>query len=186
MTNKLLPMPVYIQTQNFLLRSLTANDVTPEFVDWLKSDETALGLNVDTHNWNVDVFKKLLSQQYDNIAHYMIGIFDLKSQELIGFFSFDINYIHRVGYITSGLNSTKISPKVVLFETTDAVMNFFYEQRGVEKISARVLSNNLRILFCFIGNKTFELEATLKKECFSLKGERVDILIFSAFKKGIA
>lgn len=185
MINKPLPIPVYIQTQNFLLKSLTESDVTPEFVNWLRNDETALGLNVDTRNWNVDVFKKMLTQQYDNIAHYMIGIFDLKSQQLIGFFSFDINYTHKVGYITSGINATTVSPKEVFFETTDAVMNFFYEQRGVEKISARILSNNLRILFCFIGNKTFELEATLKKECFSLKGERVDILIFSAFKKGI-
>lgn len=182
MNNKPLPIPVYIQTKNFLLRSLTANDVNEEFISWVKTDEMTFGLNVDTRSWNVDFFKKMLSHQYDNIRHYIVGIFDLKDKALIGFFSFDINYAHQIAHITAGMNPHKIAPKVVFFETTNPLLSFFFEQRGVEKISARVLSNNLRILFCFIGNKTFELEATLKKECVSLQGERTDILIFSAFK----
>lgn len=182
MNNRPPPMPVYIQTKNYLLKSLTANDINDNFISWIKTDEMALGLNVETRNWNVDFFKNMLSHQYDNIAHYIIGIFDLKDNELVGFFSFDLNYVHEIAYITAGMNSKRISPKVVFFETTDALVKFFFEQRGMNKISARVLSNNVGILFCFIDNKTFELEATLKSECKSLDGKRMDILIFSSFK----
>ena len=174
--------PINIVSNGFLLRSLTPDDVTPRFVEWLNAPEMMAGLNLSNIHFDEEQLRQYI-KQFDHKKHYFIGIFDVKTKKLLGFYTLDINLVHKVGNITAGIGEKMHPAKTVLWATIDALLDYFYQFRNVDKISARVLAKNYAMLFCFVRNPRFVLEAKLKKECIGPAGERMDILLFSSFKE---
>lgn len=180
--NSLKSSPVYIETNNFVLRSLVEQDVNDRFLTWLNSKDMMEGLNLSGLQFTIDTLKKFVSG-FDNFKHYFIGIFDRSTSVLVGFYTIDTDHKHRVGYLSAGgIGEAGYSPKKVFWATIDALLDYFYLYRGMEKMVARILRKNVRMLFCFVNNPRFEFEALLKKDCRSATGERLDIVIFSSFK----
>lgn len=173
--------PVQIETRGYLLRSLVASDVTERFLAWINSPEMHAGLNLHGVSFTHAQLVQFVSS-FDNLSHYLIGIFEPKQRLLIGFYTLDINHLHKVGNITTGIGETAHAGKGVLWATIDALLDHFFLYRDVFKITARVLSNNRRMIFNFVGNPRFAFEACLHKECLGAEGQRIDLLVFSAFR----
>lgn len=173
--------PVHIETNGYLLRSLTAQDVTPRFVEWLNNSDMLSGLNLASLNLNLEQLKAFVSR-FDNHNSFIIGIFDPSNGLLIGFYTLDINHVHRTGNITTGLGEKDYQGKGVLWATIDALLDHFYLYRGVEKVTARILARNLRMLFNFRGDPRFKFEAKLSRECLGPGGKRLDVLVFASHK----
>lgn len=181
MNQNLAGSPVHIETNGFLLRSLTPADASPSFLKWINSSEMIQGLNLPPLNFTEEQLPKFIAS-FDNRHNYFIGIFDLKTQLLVGFYTLDINTTHQVGNITCGIGVNDYEGKGVLWATIDALLDHFFLYRDTYKIVARVLSNNRRMLFNFIGNTRFIFEAKLQKECVLQTGKRVDVMLFASFK----
>ncbi len=176
--NALAGIPVFIETNGYLLRSLTPNDATPELLSWLNSKEMLEGLNLPELNFTQEKLAKYIAQ-FDNYRNFFIGIFDQKNNnKLIGFYTIDVNPTHKVGNITTGIGAPGYSGRKIMWATSDALVEHFFYKRDVYKMVARVLAKNKKMLFCFVGSPTFKLEAVLKEECLAPDGERVDILLF--------
>ena len=181
LTSSLAGVPVFIETNGFLLRSLTPTDVTVSFLTWLNAPEMMEGLNLPLLDFTPAQMTEYITR-FDNLNNYFIGIFDKQNNnKLIGFYTIDVNLAHRVGNITAGIGGQGYVGKTVLWATIDALLDYFYIYRELYKMVARILAKNRRMLFCFVKNPRFLLEATLKGECQTPDGERVDILIFSSF-----
>lgn len=175
-------VPIFIETNGFLLRSLTPNDVSASFLAWMNSPEMMEGLNLPPLNFTHAQMAEYISR-FDNLHNYFIGIFDKQNgNRLVGFYTIDVNLTHRVGNITAGVGEPGYVGKTVLWATIDALLDHFYTYRDLYKTVARILARNRRMLFCFVNNPRFKLEATLKGECQAPNGDRVDILIFSSFQ----
>ncbi|WP_434778194.1 GNAT family N-acetyltransferase [Neisseria sp. Ec49-e6-T10] len=175
-------IPIYIETNGYLLRSLTPADITEAFLTWMNSTEMMEGLNLPPINFSAQQLSDYI-KQFDHKTNYFIGIFDQKNDHLlVGFYTIDINLAHKVGHITAGVGEAAYSGKTVFWATIDALLDHFYFYRDLHKMVARVLSKNKKMLFCFVNNPRFELEAVLKEECLSPTSERVDILLFSSFR----
>lgn len=180
--NNLTPSPIYIETNNFVLRTLVESDVNDRFLTWLNSQEMMDGLNLSGVRFSAESLKQFI-RGFNNLTNYFIGIFDQKTNLLIGFYTIDADLKHRVGNISAGgIGETGYSGKKVFWATIDALLDYFYLYRGMEKMVARILRKNVRMLFCFVNNPRFTFEAVLKKECLAANGERLDIVIFSSFK----
>lgn len=173
--------PVHIETNGFILRSLTTADITPRFVQWINSRELLSGLNLPALNFTREKLAQFIAS-FDNRTSYIIGIFDRKNQLLTGFYTLDVNPTHRTGNITTGLGEHAYEGKGVLWATIDALLDHFFAYRDVDKITARVLANNRRMLFNFVGAPRFVFEARLYKECMGIDGKRTDLLLFTTFK----
>lgn len=175
-------VPIFIETNGFLLRSLTPSDVSASFLTWMNSPEMMEGLNLPPLNLSPQQMAEYVAR-FDNKHNYFIGIFDKQNgNRLVGFYTIDVNLNHKVGNITAGVGEPGYSGKAVLWATIDALLDHFYLYRDLYKMVARILLKNRRMLFCFVKNPRFVLEATLKDECLAPSGERVDILIFSSFR----
>jgi RimJ/RimL family protein N-acetyltransferase len=171
-------IPIHIETNGYLLRSLTASDVSASFLAWMNSQEMMEGLNLPPLNFSAPQLAGYI-EQFDNNRNFFIGIFDKNKGLLVGFYAVDVNLTHKVAHITTGIGEPGYSGKAVLWATIDALVDHFYLYRDLYKMSARILAKNKRMLFCFVKNPLFKLEAILKEECLAPTGERVDILIFS-------
>lgn len=172
---------IMIESGVFLLRSLTASDVTPRFVEWLNAGQMLQGLNLAHLDFTADSLRNFI-KTFDNYHHYFIGIFDMSTDLLLGFYTIDVNRQHRVGNLTTGVGEIEKSGKHVLWATIDALIDHFYANLGVEKFTARILARNLRMLFSFRENPRFVLEAHLKQECLGADDKRVDIVCFASYK----
>lgn len=174
-------VPVHIQTNGFILRNLTPTDATPQFLQWINSTEMQTGLNLPPLNFTHEKLVQFI-KSFDNLNNYLIGIFDAQTQTLIGFYTLDVNLTHKVANITTGIGESHYEGKGVLWATIDALLDHLFIYRDIYKVNARVLATNRRMIFNFIGNPRFSFAALLYKECVKLDGERVDILLFSAFQ----
>ncbi len=174
-------IPIHIETNGYLLRSLTPADVNADFLTWINSAEMMEGLNLPPVNFSAQQLAEYI-KQFDHQHNFFVGIFDQKNGALIGFYNIDINLVHKVGHITTGIGNKNYSGKTVLWATIDALLDHFYLYRDLHKMVARILAKNKRMLFCFVKNPRFGLEAVLKEECLAPTGERLDILIFSSLR----
>lgn len=173
--------PIFLETHGFVLRSLVPGDITPRVLEWLSDPEMMRGLNLGGLDFTLEQLRNFVAG-FDNRTHYFIGIFDQSNGLLVGFYTMDIRLAHKIGQITTGVGERSYDGKRTLWATIDALLDHFYAERDVEKISAGILANNYRMLFVFRDNPRFVLESCLKQECLSPSGERLDILVFSSFK----
>lgn len=173
--------PVSLAAGRYLLRSLTPGDATPRFLTWLNSPEMLQGLNLSALNFTLEQLRRFIAG-FDNRQNYLIGIFARDSGLLVGFYTIDMNLKHKVGQITTGIGEKAFEGKGALWATNDALLDHFYEHRDIEKMTARILSRNHRMIFNFVGSPTFFFEAKLKEECLAPDGKRLDILVFSSFR----
>jgi RimJ/RimL family protein N-acetyltransferase len=174
---------VMLETNGFVLRSLVPDDINPRVLSWLSAGEMMQGLNLASLNFALGQLREFVGK-FDNLRNYFIGIFDKSNGLLIGFYTIDVDLRHRVGQITTGIGEPAYLGKGTLWATIDALLDHFYVERNVDKISARILAKNYRMLFNFKDNPRFVLEGCLREECLAPDGKRVDILLFASYKNG--
>ena len=174
--------PVDLLTNGFILRSLLPADVNPRMLAWLSDQQMMQGLNLASLDFDLDGLRRFVAG-FDNFHNYIIGIFEQSSGLLIGFYTIDVDLKHKIGQITTGIGERAYQGKGTLWATADALLDHFYAERDIDKFSARILAKNYRMLFNFKDNPVFVFEACLRQECLAPNGERLDILVFAAFKK---
>ena len=57
-----------------------------------------------------------------------------------------------------------------------------FDKAGFDKITARVLLTNRRVLFSLMVNDHFVIEGTLRQEIIGPDGKRLDVLAIACFK----
>ena len=173
--------PVRLETNGFLLRSLVPDDVNPQMLSWLANREMLQGLNLPGLDFDLAGLRRFVAG-FDNLSHYIIGIFDQANGLLIGFYTIDVDLKHKIGHITTGIGESAYHGKGTLWATIDVLLDHFYAGRDVDKFSARILAKNYRMIFNFKDNPRCVLEACLRQDCLAPNGERLDILLFASFK----
>ena len=173
--------PVQLETNGFILRSLVPDDVNTRMLNWLANREMMQGLNLPGLDFDLTGLRRFVAG-FDNLHHYIIGIFDQTNQLLIGFYTIDVDAKHKIGHITTGIGESAYHGRGALWATIDALLDHFYTERDVDKFSARILAKNYRMIFNFKDNPRFVLEACLRQDCLAPNGERLDILLFASFK----
>lgn len=173
--------PVYIESGEYIVRSLKDTDASEELLGWLNRADMLRGLNLDKVDFNLSQLRAFIAG-FDNYLHFILGIFNRNDEKLIGFYTIDVNKTHKTGSLTTGIGDTSERGKRTLWATIDAILDYFYAERDIEKFTARILARNYAMLFNFKNNTRFVLEAHLKDECLAPNGKRVDLLVFASFK----
>lgn len=168
-------------TKNFHLRTMREADASETFISWLASPEILTGLNIPPRSWTIDSLRGFINS-FDCLSRHLLGIEDRKSRSLIGFYVIDINTLHRTSQITAAIGDEAFIGKNVLYEATPVLVRHLFEKRDVDKVSARVVATNRRVLFNFLIPDVFQFEARLRQEVRTVDGKRADILVFSALK----
>ena len=174
--------PISLETENYWLRSLTVDDAGPTFLSWLKDKEIMDSLNLAPLDFTMERLRQFITG-FTNRENYLIGLFARPHGKMVGFYTMDINLAHRTGQITTAIGDRAYWGRDALVETILALRDHLFAFRNIDKLSARILAKNRRVLFNFIGSQDFPFEAFLKKECLSQDGNRLDVMVFSAVKE---
>ena len=112
---------------------------------------------------------------------YIIGTFAKPERRFVGFHSVEVNKMHRVAQIAFVAGDEEYRARPPTDELSHAIIDEFFDNRGVEKLVARVLARNFRALW-IMKESTFRFEAILTQDNLLPSDERTDIAQFCVLK----
>jgi RimJ/RimL family protein N-acetyltransferase len=169
--------PVLLQTERFALRSLKPIDAPERWVKWLKDPEVMGPLNSPLRQSTTQELRAHIASA-DNNERYLIGIFDLATQVQIGFFMIEVELVHRRATFNVVIGEKAWWGKDVVNETRAALLDEFFNGRGVDKAMGMPLARNFPAIFNYKA-QGWRHEGTLRGHCLSITdGSRLDQLQF--------
>jgi RimJ/RimL family protein N-acetyltransferase len=138
--------PVQLQTERFELRSLNSAAASDNWIRWAADPDVMAPLNNPTRTLSRDDLAGYIASA-DNLQRYLIGIFDKASQVQIGFFMIDVDTAHRIATFNVVVGEKSWWGKGVINETRGALLDHFFEQRGIEKACGAPLARNFPAVF---------------------------------------
>ena len=160
--------PVFLKTKRFELRSLTPNDASERWVSWLKDPEVMGPLNAPIRPVATNQLQAHIASA-DNYRRYLVGIFDLADQGQIGFFMIDVEPFHRRAVFNIVIGEKSWWGKGVTNEARGALLDEFFNNRGIEKAVGMPLARNFPAVFNYKA-QGWHHEGTLRGHCISTSG----------------
>lgn len=165
--------PVDITTERFRLRSVTAKDITPEWISWLDDPDILVTLNAEPRRHTEQSLARQL-ENYDNWNHYQIGIFALDGGHHIGLHEMNLNRAKSLMQVNVLIGDKAWWGKGVVAETRNALLDHFFFEQGVEKAYGTPLARNYRMIFNY-KNQGWKVDKVLEGSIVSRKtGDKLD------------
>lgn len=165
--------PVNIETERFLLRSLTEDDISPQWIAWLDDPEILVTLNAEPRKHTPETLARQLAQ-YDNWSHYQIGIFTRDGGRHIGLHEMNLNRKSGVMQVNVLIGDKAWWGKGVVAETRNALLDHFFFEQGIERAYGTPLARNYRMIFNY-KNQGWKVDKVLEGSIVSRKsGDKLD------------
>lgn len=173
--------PVTLETARFTLRTLSSDDPTGPFRKWAGDPEIMTPLNLPTRQLSDEQVRAYFAG-FDNVRKYLFGIFSKGDQTQLGFWIVEVNSVHATANWHLAIGERRYWGLAAPLELGIALLDWLFDERGVEKLSATVPANNRRVrrLYEAVG---WPLEGVLKGELRSMSGDgRIDECRFGLCK----
>jgi RimJ/RimL family protein N-acetyltransferase len=174
--------PVLLNTPRFALRSLKPSDGSERWMSWLKDPEVMGPLNAPPRAWTSQELRAHIAAA-DNTQRYLIGIFDAASQMQIGFFMVDVDLFQRRATFNVVIGEKSWWGKGVVNEARAALLDEFFQHRGIDKAVGMPLTRNFPAVFNYKA-QGWRHEGTLRGHCVAVAGgARLDQYQFGLSKE---
>jgi RimJ/RimL family protein N-acetyltransferase len=174
--------PVTLTTDRFLVRSLTPADASDRWCDWSADREVMGPLNVPANRMTKDQLTRYIVR-HDNDRAYLIGIFTKAMSQHIGFFMVEMNKLHASANFNLVIGDKRFWGKGVVNEVRAALLDEFFEHRGVEKAYGTPLARNFPAVFNYKA-QGWKLEGVMRGQCKSMTdGSRLDQYHFGMMRE---
>jgi RimJ/RimL family protein N-acetyltransferase len=171
-----------IETARFRLRTLIPADASVRWQSWGKDSAVMGPLNAPVRDMPLDYLAKYAAS-FDNEHRNLIGIFDKASGTHIGFFIIEIDLAHRCATFNIVVGDKIWWGKGVVNETRAALLDHFFERRGIEKALGAPLARNFPAVFNY-KTQGWRLESTLRGHRLSVAdGSRLDQYQFGLLRE---
>lgn len=165
--------PVSLSTPRFNLRSLTPADVSDRWCEWSNDPQVMEPLNVATRRLSKDELRRYIAR-FDNDNSYLIGVFTKAMSQHIGFYAVEVSKAHATGSFNLVIGDKHHWGKGVVNEVRAALLDEFFENRGVEKAYGVPLARNFPAVFNYKA-QGWKLEGVFRGQCKSITdGARLD------------
>ncbi|MGE0238809.1 MAG: GNAT family N-acetyltransferase [Parvibaculaceae bacterium] len=169
--------PISIETERFLVRSMTARDAGGIFRAWISNAELMGALNMPPRRLSADDVARFVAG-FDDRTRYLVGIFVRKTQSLVGLLLMDVNTVHALVKFSGFIGDRNWRGKQVFEEVGFGLFDELFKERGLEKATAQVWEKNFATLVPLrrIG---FKIEGFLRDEirAFDKSGRRSQFLL---------
>lgn len=178
---------IRIDAQGLYLRSLRAEDASPEMCQALNSAQVRRWLNMPPILFTEQSLARFISL-FDGVQRYILGIFT-SDHLCIGLYTLDVQMPHETAIITTALWGEKGLGSSVLLRSMNELLDYFYTHTAVRKISCRIDRENWKIFSNLLSQlhdpatyrKRFYYEGTLWAEFKRADGSRMDAMVFASY-----
>lgn len=169
--------PISIETERFLVRSMTERDATGILRAWVSNPELMGALNMPARQLSSAEIARFI-QGFDDKTRYLVGIFLKKSGNLIGLLLMDVNATHALVKFSGFIGDRNWRGKQVFEEVGTGLFDELFKERGLEKATAQVWEKNYAALVP-LRRLGFQIEGFLRDEirAFDRSGRRSQFLL---------
>jgi RimJ/RimL family protein N-acetyltransferase len=169
--------PISIETQRFLVRSMTERDATGIFRAWISNPELMSALNMPARNLSSGDIARFIGG-FDDKTRYLVGIFARQAQGLVGLLLMDVNTAHALVKFSGFIGDRNWRGKQVFEEVGEGLFDELFTARGLEKATAQVWEKNYAALVP-LRRMGFKIEGFLRDEikAFDKSGRRSQFLL---------
>jgi RimJ/RimL family protein N-acetyltransferase len=173
--------PARLETENYIIRSLTPNDITEDYVSWWSDAEVMEGVARPLKPQPKSFHQQRVAKQFNNRKNFHLGIFDKQINLLVGFITIFANPFHRTATTDTIIGNRSYWGRRLVLECRGAVIDFIFNEVRIDKISGRPIARNAPSVFNYKA-QGFKTEGLLRKEWRHEDGSRVDVAVFGLFK----
>lgn len=174
--------PVNLTTTRFVVRSCTPADASERWLGWSADPDVMGPLNVPARRMSREELARYIAR-FDNDNAYLIAVFTKAMPVHIGFFMVDTNKMHATANFNLVIGDKQYWGKGVVNEVRAALLDEFFERRGIEKAYGTPLARNFPAVFNYKA-QGWRLEGVLKGQCKSVTdGSRLDQYHFGMLRE---
>jgi RimJ/RimL family protein N-acetyltransferase len=162
------PTPVSIQTERFIVRSMTLADVTGVFRIWIANPTLMAALNMPGRTLSQAELSRFIAG-YDDRKRYLLGVFSRATRSLIGVFTIDVTIEHARLKVSGFIGDRNWIGKGVGEEVSADLFEEFFSKRGIEKAVAQVEERNFGAIVP-LRRMGFRVEGHLRGELKAFDG----------------
>jgi len=172
--------PLKLETGRLIIRSLTPDDITEEYVSWWNDPDIQKGFGNPPRGFTLERARQHAAK-FNNKTNFHLGIFLKKTGRLVGFYSMTLDLRQKVSTANICIGDKSLWSKGVASEVGRAAIKIRFEDMGIEKLEGQVRDNNQASMKIYekIG---FRKEGTLRRHGFGPGGKRIDIHVFGLLK----
>ena len=169
--------PISIETERFLVRSMTTRDATGTFRAWVSNPELMGALNMPARKLSSAEIARFIAG-FDDKTRYLVGIFLKKPASVIGLLLMDVNAAHALVKFSGFIGDRNWWGKQVFEEVGTGLFDELFKERGLEKATAQVWEKNFAALVP-LRRLGFRIEGFLRDEirAFDRSGRRSQFLL---------
>lgn len=173
--------PLKIETERFIVRSLTADDVNEDYVSWWNDPEIQQGFGNPPRGFTIESARQHVVK-FNNKNNFHLGIFLKSTGKLIGFYAITVDHRQKISKANLCIGDKSLWSKGTATEIAIAAMKIRFEEMGVEKIEGEIRGDN-RASMALYDKLGFKKEGTLRKQGIGPGGKRIDIHLYGLLKR---
>jgi ribosomal-protein-alanine N-acetyltransferase len=164
---------------NFSLRTMTAEDVTDEYLSWLSNERINKYLSV---RYNIPSKEEAIVNvaRYDQKTRFMFTICDNKSDKFIGTISLNIDPDYKIASYGYLVGDQKYWGTKAAVEAISMLLDFAFEELNLRRVWGGAFIPNIGSIFNF-KKLGFTQEGRLRASGL-IDGKEVDSLVFGILK----
>lgn len=168
---------VRFETERFVIRSMTREDVDDRLIGWLADRDVAAGLNMPIRTMNrPQAVAWALS--HDNRSKFLLVVVSKETGHAIGFFTITVELAHKTAETAVVIGDQEQWGKNVVIEARGELLRFLFTTMKMHKVIGRPHSRNISSIFNYKA-MGFTCEAVLREQMRAVDGAgRLDQLVF--------
>ncbi len=174
--------PLELETENYIVRSMTAQDITEDYTAWWNDDELMEGLARARAPVSRAQHQRRVASQFDNRKRFHLGIYDRNLSLLLGFITIFANPFHRTASTNVIIGNRAYWGRNIVLEVRGEVIRFIFEELRMDKISGKPMARNASSVFNYKA-QGFVTEGILRKEWRYEDGRRMDVAVFGLMRE---
>lgn len=135
------PRPIVLESEHYLLRTLTLDDASEQACAWLADAKTAEMINAPPRAPTLSEFKDYIAS-HDGVSGLIVGIFSKARAAHIGFWAIYIDWERREFQFNVLIGDRRPGEPGARYETEPVLYEYLFGEMGLKTMRCSVLSKN--------------------------------------------
>ena len=171
--------PVRIETERYVLRSLTPDDVTERYLAWLRDPDVTRYMNARFDDATAESLRRFVAS-HDDRDSFLLGIFVREGDVHVGNLRAECNLRHGHCFTGTMIGDRDYWGKGVVLEARAAFLDFLFGPVGVLKACGMIYADNAAGVFNY-QSQGWVVEGILRNHVVS-GDRRSDVIQFALFR----
>lgn len=181
-SNSAANLKISVTTENLELKTLTHENASPHYFDWLQDPQVTRFLEVRHLNFSSEEIQNFINYMFEDKNNILFGIFVKNTQKHIGNIKLGpINWVYSRADIGLLIGDKEYWGKGFATEAIEAVVKVAQENLNIHRLQAGAYASNIGSIKAF-KKANFDQEGLLK-DYWSIDGEYEDEILLARILK---